>query len=226
MSSWLPSLPLSSTYLRLTISSALDRGAVAVLDDPGLGLGHLQGRRLDLDLRAPPSSVPPETVRLVQGRRLGLGVGATAGADARRTAREGGGGRRCGCVVQHREIFRWAMRTAASTITSAMGPRRAVPQSARSAAHALDEPLHPRVDGRERVLAQHRALGLVVELEVHPVDGEVAAVLLGRADEVAAQLGPGGLRRPDLASKTSGSVHDPGGPARASAAGRRARGGG
>ena len=31
----------------------------------------------------------------------------------------------------------------------------------------------------ERVLAQHGALRLVVELEVHPVDGEVAAALLG-----------------------------------------------
>ena len=38
-----------------------------------------------------------------------------------------------------------------------------------------DQPVDPLVDRAERVLAQHGALGLVVELEVHPVDGEVAA---------------------------------------------------
>ena len=57
------------------------------------------------------------------------------------------------------------------------------------------KPLHPLVVGAERVLAQHGALGLVVELQVHPVDGEVAALLLGVPDELAAQPGPGGLRR-------------------------------
>jgi hypothetical protein len=64
----------------------------------------------------------------------------------------------------------------------------------RTRAHALDQPLHPLVDGTERVLAEHGALGLVVQLEVHPVDGEVAASLLGTTHEVAAQLGAGGLR--------------------------------
>src|SRR3712207_7143803 len=38
------------------------------------------------------------------------------------------------------------------------------------ASHRRDELLHPLVDGLERVLAQHRALRLVVELEVHPVE--------------------------------------------------------
>ena len=47
----------------------------------------------------------------------------------------------------------------------------------------------------ERVLAQDGPLRLVVQLQVHPVDGVVVAALLGGADEVAAQLGPGGLRR-------------------------------
>ena len=42
-----------------------------------------------------------------------------------------------------------------------------------------DQLLHPLVPGLERVLAQHGPLGLVVELEVHPVDGEVAPALLG-----------------------------------------------
>src|ERR1700712_4603457 len=61
--------------------------------------------------------------------------------------------------------------------------------------HARDESLDPFVDRAERVLAEHRALGLVVELEVYPVDGEVAARGLRRADELAAKLGPRGLRR-------------------------------
>src|SRR3989304_7261394 len=57
-----------------------------------------------------------------------------------------------------------------------------------------DEFVHPVVDRAEGVLAQHRALCLVVELEVHPVDREVAVALLGRLDEFTAEAGPGGLR--------------------------------
>lgn len=53
--------------------------------------------------------------------------------------------------------------------------------------HAGDEPLDPLVDRTERVLAQHGALRLVVELEVHPVDGEVTSGGLGGADELATQ---------------------------------------
>src|SRR6185437_7542287 len=56
--------------------------------------------------------------------------------------------------------------------------------------HAGDQLLDPLVDRAERVLAQHGPLSLVVQLEVHPVDGEVAPLLLGPADELAAQLGP------------------------------------
>ena len=41
-----------------------------------------------------------------------------------------------------------------------------------------DQLLDPFVVGLERVLAQHRALRLVVELQVHPVDREVATALL------------------------------------------------
>ncbi len=51
----------------------------------------------------------------------------------------------------------------------------------------IHQALDPLVHGTERVLAQHGALGLVVELEVHPVHGEVAAVGLGSPDEVAAK---------------------------------------
>src|SRR6266571_417247 len=40
--------------------------------------------------------------------------------------------------------------------------------------HPRDELLDPLVHRAERVLAQDRPLGLVVQLEVHPVDGEVA----------------------------------------------------
>jgi hypothetical protein len=61
--------------------------------------------------------------------------------------------------------------------------------------HAGDELLHPLIDRAERVLAQHGPLGLVVELEVHPVDGEITAPFLGPADELTAQPRPGGLRR-------------------------------
>src|SRR6266487_6548283 len=64
--------------------------------------------------------------------------------------------------------------------------------------HPGDELLHPLVGAPERVLAEHRALGLVVQFQVHPVHGEVTAPLLGAADELAAQPGPGGLRRHGL----------------------------
>src|ERR1700678_2703804 len=65
-------------------------------------------------------------------------------------------------------------------------------------AHAGDESLDPLIDRTERVLAQHGSLGLVVELEMDPVDGEVAPLLLGPADELTAQLRPGGLWRDRL----------------------------
>src|SRR4051794_33670356 len=60
--------------------------------------------------------------------------------------------------------------------------------------HRGDELLDPFVDAAIRVLTQHGALRLVVQLQVHPVDGEVSSPLLGTADEVAAQFCAGGLR--------------------------------
>src|SRR3954449_12066462 len=75
--------------------------------------------------------------------------------------------------------------------------------------HAFDEALHPLVVGAERVLAQDSALSLVVELEVHPVDGEVAAPLLGPLDEVAAQAGSRGLRWDGLRGEDGEVVGDP-----------------
>src|ERR1700750_2593178 len=60
--------------------------------------------------------------------------------------------------------------------------------------HPRDQLLDALVNRAERVLAQHGPLRLVVQLEVHPVDGEVAPLLLGPADELAAQLGPRRLR--------------------------------
>src|SRR5262245_53451224 len=60
--------------------------------------------------------------------------------------------------------------------------------------HAGDEAVHPLVEGPERVLAEHCALRLVVQLQVHPVDGEVAPLLLRVPDELATQPRPGGLR--------------------------------
>src|SRR6476661_10513216 len=64
--------------------------------------------------------------------------------------------------------------------------------------HPRDELLDPLVDRAERVLAQYGPLSLVVQLEVNPVDGEVAPLLLGPADELAAELGPRRLRRAPL----------------------------
>src|SRR3989304_3741989 len=61
--------------------------------------------------------------------------------------------------------------------------------------HRSDQTLDTLVDGAERVLAQHRSLRLIVELEVNPVDCEVPACCLGCGDEVAPQFGARGLRR-------------------------------
>src|SRR5260370_3865864 len=80
--------------------------------------------------------------------------------------------------------------------------------------HPGDELLDPLVHRTERVLAQHRALGLVVQLEVHPVDGEVAPFLLRPADELAAQLGPGGLRRGRLCLQEGAVAGGPRDPSR------------
>src|SRR5207247_9592843 len=55
--------------------------------------------------------------------------------------------------------------------------------------------LDPLVLGFERVLAQDGALGVVVELQVHPVDRVVTATLGGSPDELAPQPGPRRLRR-------------------------------
>ena len=54
---------------------------------------------------------------------------------------------------------------------------------------AGDEALDALVARLERVLAEHGALRLVVELQVHPVDRVVALALLGPLDERAAQPG-------------------------------------
>src|SRR6201990_3782935 len=61
--------------------------------------------------------------------------------------------------------------------------------------HPRDQLLDPLGDRAERGLAQHGPLSLVVQLEVDPVDGKVAPLLLGPADELAAELGPRCLRR-------------------------------
>src|SRR5699024_5826467 len=61
--------------------------------------------------------------------------------------------------------------------------------------HTGDELFHPFVDRFERVLAQHGALCLIIELQVHPVDGEITALFLGTADELSTQTCPGRLGR-------------------------------
>src|ERR687887_1498213 len=53
--------------------------------------------------------------------------------------------------------------------------------------HRGDQLLDALVHAPVRVLAEHGALRLVVQLEMHPVDGEIAASLLCAADEVAAE---------------------------------------
>src|SRR6185312_12811348 len=61
--------------------------------------------------------------------------------------------------------------------------------------HPGDQLFHPLVDRAERVLAQDRPLGLIVQFEMDPVHREVAPALLRAPDELAAQPRPGRLRR-------------------------------
>ena len=68
-------------------------------------------------------------------------------------------------------------------------------------AHIGDQALDPVVGGDERVLAEHRALRLVIQLQVYPVDRVVVAALLRGSDEIAAKLGPRGLRRHRLGAE-------------------------
>src|SRR4051794_29911122 len=75
--------------------------------------------------------------------------------------------------------------------------------------HAGDELFHPIVDGSERVLAQDGALRLVVELEMDPVHGEVASLLLSPFDEVASQPGASGLRGDGLGLEDAKVAGDP-----------------
>src|ERR1700730_2502426 len=86
----------------------------------------------------------------------------------------------------------WHDRAVASGLT-AKSPARSYAES-----HARNELLDALVHRAERVLAEHGPLGLVVQLEMHPVDGEIAPLLLGPADKLAAQLGPRRLRRDRL----------------------------
>jgi len=87
---------------------------------------------------------------------------------------------------------------------------RPVPAGGTGGLHALDEPLDTLVVGTEGVLAQDGALGLVVQLEVDPVHGEVAATLLGMLDEVPPQPRARRLRRPGLGLEDLQVVGDPG----------------
>src|SRR5512132_2378601 len=63
-----------------------------------------------------------------------------------------------------------------------------------TSSHVGDQLLDAIVHAAERVLAEHRPLGLVVQLEVHPVHRVVAPLLLRVTDEVPPQLGPRRLR--------------------------------
>src|SRR4249920_3421846 len=68
--------------------------------------------------------------------------------------------------------------------------RRARP---RTTSHVGDQLLDALVHAAERVLAEHRPLRLVVQLEVDPVHRVVATLLLCVTDEVPPELGPRGL---------------------------------
>src|SRR6201989_1008892 len=89
----------------------------------------------------------------------------------------------------------WQHRAAASPIRY---PAANSQPGRYAGSHPRDQLLDPLVDRAERVLAQHGPLTLVVQLEVDPVDGKVAPLLLGPADELAAKLGPRRLRRDRL----------------------------
>src|SRR3954453_5386558 len=89
---------------------------------------------------------------------------------------------------------RWRPARSLSSSTT-----RAVTKAGMGAApvrlEAGDQLLDPLVPALERVLAQDGALGLVVELQVHPVDRVGPLALLGPADELAPQPCPRGLGR-------------------------------
>ena len=97
--------------------------------------------------------------------------------------------------------------------TCASQPQRRMSDSALTCALSLskgiarrDQALHPVVGGDEGILAEHCALRLVIQLQVHPVDGVVVTALLRSTDEVASKLGPRGLSGTALARKIAGSV--------------------
>src|SRR5579875_3531421 len=74
-----------------------------------------------------------------------------------------------------------------------VGPRAAA--QAAQASQRRDQPLDAVVVRAERVLEQHGPLRLVVQLQVDPVDGEVAPALLRSPHEGTSEPRPGGLRR-------------------------------
>src|ERR1700750_2860500 len=92
----------------------------------------------------------------------------------------------------------WQHRAAASPIRY---PAAHSQPGRYAGSHPRDQLLAPLVDRAKRVLAQHGPLSLVVQLEVDPVDGKVAPLLLGPADELAAKLGPRRLRPERLGLK-------------------------
>ena len=53
----------------------------------------------------------------------------------------------------------------------------------RSLSERIDEPFHSIVVCLERILQQQGPLGLVIELEMHPVHGEVTPLLRSPSDE-------------------------------------------
>ncbi len=59
--------------------------------------------------------------------------------------------------------------------------------------HRLDKAFDAFVTGSERILEKHRALRLIVQLEMYPIDCEIAAALFRPADELPTESGTGRL---------------------------------
>ena len=123
---------------------------------------------------------------------------------------------RCGARISSRVSGLGGVEQGRDQVDEALQPVHASLRSpGGTALERGDQLLDPLVPRLERVLAQHRPLGLVVELQVDPVDGEVPAALLGPPDELAPQLGPGRLgrlvdRRLDRPRRCRSARPDPG----------------
>src|SRR6266536_2052461 len=114
----------------------------------------------------------------------------------RSSARRGEEPATCGSLISSNSSSMASAATSGATVVGMSSPALPALASAPSPRlHRGDQLVDAVVVGAERVLAQDRALRLVVQLQVHPVDRVVAPPLLGLADELAPQPCPRGLGR-------------------------------